>query len=323
VRGIRAGGQDPRNHEKWTELLEIAESTEVNTIVVDIKDESGQVFYATEVPFALDVSAVYSTYDVASVIEDVRSRGLYLVGRIVTSQDPIAARNAPDIAVFDTTTGLPYTKNGQYFLDPTDPGARAYALDLAVEACGLGFQEIQFDYVRYPDGFPDHARFDGGSSDEVRPETIRTFLGEARSRLNPIGCAVSADIFGFITRTTGDGGIGQQLEMLAGVTDALSPMIYPSHYSTGWYGFDVPNDHPGPVVANAIDDGLERVEGEVIFRPWIQDFYYTDAQVREQIDVAGERNVGWMLWNAASNYSVGALDPAGLIQVATEDAVGG
>ena len=323
VRGIRAGGVDARTPEKWAEILAIAESTEVNTVVVDIKGESGQIFYATEVPFALEVGAVYSTYDVGQVVEDVRSRGLYLVGRIVSFQDPIAARSAPDIAVFDTVTGQPYTKNGQYFLDPTDPGARSYALDLAVEACNLGFQEIQFDYVRYPDGFPDHARFDGGASDAVRPETIRTFLSEAQTRLNPLGCAVSADIFGFITRTTGDGGIGQQLEMLAGVTDALSPMIYPSHYSTGWYGFEVPNDHPGPVVANAIDDGLERIEGEVILRPWIQDFYYTDEQVREQIDVAGERNVGWMLWNAVANYSVGALDPVGLTQVATEDAVGG
>jgi hypothetical protein len=138
-----------------------------------------------------------------------------------------------------------------------------------------------------------------------------------------MGCAVSADIFGFITRTPGDGGIGQQLELLSEVTDALSPMIYPSHYSTGWYGFDVPNDHPGPVVAGAIDDGLERIEGDVILRPWIQDFYYTDEQVREQIDVANDRNVGWILWNAVSNYSVGALDPVGLTQEATVDIVDG
>lgn len=322
VRGVRAGGPDPRDPQKWAELLAIAEATEVNTMVVDIKDESGQVFYETEVPLGAEI-AVYSTFDVARVVEDVRSRGLYLVGRIVTFQDPIAAQARPEMAVLDTTTGAPYNRNGQWFLDPTDPGARQYGLDLAVEACALGFQEVQFDYIRYPDGFPDHARFDGGSSDAVRPEVIRSFLGEARSLLNPMGCAVSADIFGFITRTSGDGGIGQQLELLSEVTDALSPMIYPSHYSTGWYGFEVPNDHPGPVVAGAIDDGLERIEGEVILRPWIQDFYYTDDQVREQIDVANERNVGWILWNAVSNYSVGALDPVGATQEATIDPVGG
>lgn len=310
VRGLHVGGADPRDEDKWAELLAIAESTEVNTLVVDIKDESGQVFYATEVPLAREVSAVYSTYDIGQVVTDVRSRGLYLVGRIVTFQDPIAAKALPDMAVFDTSTGQPYKKNGQYFLDPTDPDARRYAIDLAIEACGHGFQEIQFDYVRYPDGYSEATRFDGGSSDEVRPEAIRSFLEEATSRLNPLGCAVSADIFGFITANKGDGGIGQQLEMLSEVTDVLSPMVYPSHYSTGWYGFNVPNDHPGPVVANAIDDGLERIAGEVILRPWIQDFYYTADQVRAQIVESDARGVGWMLWNAVASFSVGALAPA-------------
>ncbi len=311
VRGLHVGGPDPRNEEKWSGLLTLAEETEVNTLVVDIKDESGQVYYATEVPLAEEVRAVYSVYDAARVVADVTSRGLYLIGRIVTFQDPIAAKALPELAVLDLTTGLPYNKNGQYFLDPTDPAARQYALDLSVEACTLGFQEIQFDYVRYPDGYGEATRFDGGSSAEVRPEAIRSFLEAARGLLNPIGCAVSADIFGFITATEGDGGIGQQLELLAGVTDVLSPMVYPSHYSTGWYGFRVPNDNPGPVVAGAIDDGLRRVAGDVIIRPWLQDFYYTADQVRAQIEESDARSVGWMLWNAATNFTVGALAPEG------------
>ncbi len=309
VRGLHVGGPDPRDPEKWAELLSVAESTEINTLVVDIKDESGQVYYATDVPLAHEIKAVYSVYDVAAVVADVTSRGLYLVGRIVVFQDPLAANALPELSVWDSATGKPFNKNGQTFLDPTDAQARQYALDLAAEACGHGFKEIQFDYVRYPDGFTDSARFDGGSSAEVRPEAIRSFLEAAKGQLNPLGCAVSADIFGFITATSGDGGIGQQLEMLAGVTDAISPMVYPSHYSTGWYGFKVPNDNPAAVVGNALDDGLSRIAGEVILRPWIQDFYYTADQVRVQIDESDARDLGWMLWNAASNFSTDALAP--------------
>ena len=120
---------------------------------------------------------------------------------------------------------------------------------------------------------------------------------------------VGADIFGFITTVIGDGGIGQEFTTLSTTADVLSPMVYPSHYSTGWFGFDTPNDHPGEVVAGALDAGLKRLEGQSIIRPWLQDFYYTPEQVREQIDAAEARSLGWMLWNAASIFNVDALDP--------------
>jgi hypothetical protein len=178
-----------------------------------------------------------------------------------------------------------------------------------VEACQLGVDEIQFDYVRYPDGLPDTVVFDEGSDPETRVATIESFLLEARDILHPHGCAVAADIFGFITTARDDGGIGQQWEIVADALDVVSPMLYPSHYSADWYGFARPVDHPGEMVSRALEDGISRLERGAIIRPWLQDFGYTDDQVRAQTDSAEAFGLGWMLWNAFSNVSVGALDP--------------
>ncbi len=306
VRALHVGGPEARG-DKWVELLQIAADTEANAFVVDIKDETGTIYFDSQLAIAQEVDSVRAKYEIPALAATMAERDLYLIGRIVAFQDPRAAEVKPSIAVHNSDGSI-FIKNGQSFLDPTDPVARQYAIDLAVEACELGFEEIQFDYVRYPDGFGESTLFDGGSSEEVRAEAIRSFLFEASKRLHPLGCAVSADIFGFITTNRGDGGIGQQLEMLAQVTDVLSPMIYPSHYSTGWFGFTNPNDNPGPVIANALDDGLDRILGQVILRPWLQDFSYNAAQVRAQIDSAEERKAGWMLWNSRSSYTIEALN---------------
>lgn len=293
--------------DSWDELLAIARDTEVNTMVIDIKSESGKVYYDSGVALAAEIDAEVPAYDVAEIRRQLDEVDVYLIGRVVAFQDPIAAQARPDMSIIDTATGQPFNEKGQWFLDPTDADARQYNIDLAIDACEAGIDEIQFDYVRYPYNVPSTGRFDGSSSDEGRPETITTFLATAREELHARGCAISADIFGFITRDTGDGGIGQNMELLAEVTDALSPMVYPSHYSTGWYGFEVPNDHPGPVVAGAMDEGLARIEGMTILRPWFQDFWYDTSQVRAQIDEADARGVGWMLWHPGSTFTTSAL----------------
>ena len=230
----------------------------------------------------------------------------------------MAARAIPRIAVFDTSTGEPFTKNGQWFLDPTDPRARQYALDVAAEACRAGFDEIQFDYVRFPDGYSDAVRFEGRADELGRVNAISGFL-EGTALLHPLGCAVAADIFGFIISIEDDGGIGQKLEHLAGHVDVVSPMVYPSHYGSGWFGAECPNDHPAVVVGGALDQGLSRLPGDTIMRPWIQDFdwapcgpaEYGAAEVRAQIDAAAERGLGYMVWNAASVFTTGAFRPEG------------
>jgi hypothetical protein len=310
IKAVHVTGEVAGDPVRWNAMLDLKESTALNGVMLDLKDEYGLIYYDTAVGVAAEARAVYPLYDLGEIVRDVDERGLYLIGRIVTFQDPLAAHRIPDMAAWDTATGGPYGKAGQWFLDPTDPKARGYALSLAVEACQLGVDEIQFDYVRYPDGIPDSVVFDGGADAETRVTTIESFLIEAREVLHPLGCAVAADIFGFITTARDDGGIGQQWEVLTDVLDVVSPMLYPSHYSADWYGFARPVDHPGEMVHRALQDGIRRLERGTVIRPWLQDFGYTAEQVRAQTDSAEAFGLGWMLWNAFSNVTVDALDPA-------------
>ncbi len=305
IKAAHVGGLVAGDPARWSQMLDLADSSELNGVMLDLKDEAGVVYYDSEVDLARTSGAVSVEFDLAELARTVRERELYLIGRIVSFQDPIVANQRPDLAV--TVDGAVYTKRGQSFLDPTDPVAREYALSLAVEACGLGLDEVQFDYIRFPDGYPAEAVFDGPVDEESRVETIRSFLAEARSRLRPLGCAVAADVFGFTTTALDDGGIGQKWDVIAAELDVVSPMLYPSHYGAGWYSYDDPSEFPGGVVSQALQDGLARLETTTVVRPWLQDFSYDAGQVREQIDVAESLGLGWMLWNAASDVTVGAL----------------
>lgn len=307
VRAVHISGE--AMEERFEEFLDMTAATELNALMVDLKDETGQVLYRSENPVVAEIGAGADLFDLGEVVELAREHDLYVIGRLVTFQDPIAAQQLPEMSVWDQGTRRPFSSRGQYFLDPTDPDARSYALDLAVEACSLGIDELQFDYVRFPDVRPDEVRFDAGVTIDIRAETIRSFLREAVDTLHPLGCAVAVDVFGFVTTATDDGGIGQNWEDMTSVVDVASPMVYPSHYDPGWYGLESPNEHPGTVVDEALGDGMARLSRQVVVRPWLQDFDYDAAQVREQIEMAEERGLGWMLWNAVSNVTVDALDP--------------
>lgn len=317
VKALHITGWTPQNAEAWNGLLDLADTTEIDALVVDLKDESGRVYYQSAVPLAEEVGATRDFYVLDNVVDTLRERDLYIIGRVVSFQDPIAARARNDLAIVNAD-GTPFEKNGQYFLDPTDPVARQYALDLAVEACAAGVQEIQFDYVRFPDGFSSSVRFDGGSaylgayndpeSGAARIAVIAGFLQKARDVLNPMGCAVAADVFAITLSVPDDQGIGQRPEELSATVDVLSPMIYPDHYSDGSFGYGNPFDHPGPVVDSALAAGMPRLPATTIMRPWLADYYYGPAEVRAEIDAAEEYGIGWMLWNANSNHTPGALE---------------
>jgi len=312
VKAVHIGGDMLADPARRAQYLRMAETTELNALMIDLKDDDGLVWYDSQVATAVELGTVArEPYRLDQVVREADAAGLYVVGRIVTFQDPIAARRAPEMAVWDTARGAPYRKGGQWFLDPTDPAAQDYALQIAREACTRGVDEIQFDYVRYPDGFGPSTVFDQGSDPQTRVRTIVGFLQRARDQLHPLGCAVAADVFGFTTTARDDGGIGQLWPEVAKVVDVISPMLYPSHYGRGWFGFDNPNDYPGEVVYQALVDGVERLGSGTVVRPWLQDFGYDPSQVREQIDSAEEFGFGWMLWNALSKVTMEALRPAG------------
>lgn len=307
ARAVHINGEAVRD--RFDEFLQMARNTELNAVMIDLKDETGLVWYDSSHPVAEEVGADYAAYDLETVVDKAHAEDLYVIGRLVAFQDPTAAVKKPEMAVIDSATGSPFAHNDQYFLDPTDPAARQYALELAVEACSAGIDELQFDYVRFPDRRPESVVFDGGVTQDVRVSTINGFLSDAVEALHPLGCAVAADVFGFTTHAVDDGAIGQNWEQVTSVVDVASPMVYPSHYGTGWYGFDNPNDHPAEMVQNALQDGMERLPRKIVVRPWLQDFGYTPDQVRAQIETAEQFGLGWMLWNARSVVTTDALGP--------------
>lgn len=300
VRALRVSKYVAADPDQFDSLLDLAGRTAVNSLVFDTKDESGYVLYETSVPQAAEIGSVRPMYDVAELLAAAKERGLYTITRVVSFEDQV------------WTAADPEAKLAGRWIDPRDPENWEYPLGLAVEACELGFDEIQFDYVRFPAGSTAAAaQVTNPTTEAERLAAIQGYLAEARSRLHPLGCALSADIFGIVLSAPNDQGIGQRPEEVSQVVDAVSPMVYPSHYSNGWLGFDDPNDHPGPVTADALDDGTPRLASPALMRPWLQAFWWTNSQIAASIAEAEKRGVGWILWNAAGNYGESALPTAG------------
>ena len=291
VRGLRVSQQVASDDDAFAELLDLAEGTTVNALVFDTKDEADLVLYETDVEFAHEIDAVAPVYDPAARIAAARERGLYTVTRIVTFEDPVWSRAQPE-------AGL-----AGHWVDAADPDNWEYPLALAVEACAIGFDEVQFDYVRFPSGETAARAADlVPPTEQERAAAIAGFLGTARDALHPMGCGVSAAIFGIVMSSATDERLGQTPETISAAVDAVSPMVYPSHYGPGWLGFADPNDHPGPVVAHALDTGGPRLAPTSLMRPWIQGFYYNGAQVLAQIAEAEARGAGWIIWNFFGEY---------------------
>lgn len=296
VRGIRAN-RAVFERDKWDNIISLAAQSAVNTIVFDTKDESGQVLYDTAVVLAREMGAVQVVYDAVERVAEAQEQGLYTITRIVTFEDKIWSRSGEPQIVGN-------------WVDARDEDNWTYPIALGVEACELGFDEVQFDYVRFPAGSAGGTLIRReGLTQEIRVGAIESFLEQARAEISPLGCAVSADMFAIVMSSFDDQGIGQRPEELSQHLDAISPMIYPSHYSDGWLGFDDPNEHNAEVTAKALDDGAPRIAATSLMRPWLQAFYYNAAQVLEGINEAERRGLGWMLWNVNGNYELAALPP--------------
>jgi hypothetical protein len=295
-KAIRAVAGVVQDDDSFQDLLDLAAATAVDALVFDTKKEGGGVLYDTAVVEAHDIGAATALYDPRQRIAQAHDAGLYTITRIVSFEDPIRVAARPE-----------YKLAGAW-IDMTNPETWEYPLALAVEACELGFDEIQFDYVRFPTGKTSVQSARSRPTDAgERVAIIAGFFTEARDRLHPIGCAVAADVFAIVFSAPNDQGIGQRPEDLSGIVDVLSPMIYPSHYSDGWLGYADPNDYPGEVTAGALDDGMPRVTHGTLVRPWLQAFSWTDAEILESIGAAERRGLGWMLWRSGGSYDAAAL----------------
>ena len=305
VRGIYLNGYHMTNNSKLEIINNILDNTNVNSLVIDVKTDNGHILFDSVNELAVEMSNVRSKYNSETLNTLKDKNDLYLIGRVVVFQDPLFAKNYPNEAVFDSYRNNIYSQDGQYFIDPGSEKARNYVINIAKEACELGFDEIQFDYIRYPDSNYKYMVFKDENTYDNRIKNINSFLMVAKKEINSLGCFVSADVFGFILTNKFDGGIGQNLETIIENVDFLSPMVYPSHYSKGSFGYQNPNRNPYGVITSALDDALERGVEEIKLRPFLQGFWHSDAEVQENIRAAEDKNLDWIIWNVSSSYNLG------------------
>lgn len=304
VKGIYLNGYHFTNEEKMKKFDEILTNTSVNTVVLDVKTDNGHLLYDSKIIEVDELKNERIKYDKNTLKEFKEKYNIYLIGRVVAFQDPIFSKKYIDASIIDLSTNLQYSQNSQYFLDPSDMKSRNYILNIALEACELGFDEIQFDYIRYPDTSYKNLKYDQESSFENRVNNINSFLSNATIELHNIGCLSSADIFGYVLNSKTDNGIGQYLESIVDTVDFISPMIYPSHYSSGSFGFDKPNNYPYEVITASLNDGLNRGVESRNLRPFLQGFWHSSNGVRLNIKAAEDKGLHWILWNNSSEYKL-------------------
>jgi hypothetical protein len=308
INAIRVSARDVSDATTWERILDLADSTAINALVVDLKAEDGTVVYRSDLPAAATIGAVNSFFDPEDVIADARARDLYLIGRIGVFQDSFYAVAEPDHAVRTSSGELWRAGNGYAWLDPSDPAGYEYSVALAEEACSLGFDEIQFDYVSWPIGNLDDAEFDGEYNQEIRVAGVTAFLKRAYSVLHP-RCAVSVTLLGIVLESGSDEGVGQVPSAMSRTVDVLSPTLYTTNYGAGWKGMDNPDDHAVEVVTTALAGGRSKLDGFAYFRPWLQTWAISEADQRAVQSAVTDENMGWLLWSNNAGYTTAILPP--------------
>ena len=325
VRGLYVNRWASLGRKQW-ELIDVAKRTEVNALVLDVKDDRGLMLYRSTVPLAREIGAdtlqPISYSRMRAILDTMRAHNIYPIARIVVAKDPLLADRKREWAIKRKgSTEAWLDKNKKPWLDPTHPEIWKYAADIAAEAVRMGFSEIQLDYVRFPDEDRiihegEYAKMNG----RVRAQVIRDQLGYVRSLVRPLRVPLTIDVFGLTATDTTDMGIGQRWEMFVDRADVVLPMAYPSHYAPGTYGLRNPNASPYATIDNTLKDAKRRsqgIAGAAKIVPYYQDFTlgpprYGAAQVRAQIRAGYDNGVrDWVLWNPGSRYTLGALRPEG------------
>ena len=320
VRGIYLTGHSVGMESRYRNLLEMVESSELNAMVIDVKNDHGMMSYCSKIPIVAEVGANNSApvKDMKAVLDELHSKGIFPIARIVVFKDPLLAEQKPEWAIRSNKGGIWRDRKGVAWIDPYEKNVWDYNIAIAREAALLGFREIQFDYVR----FPENARqveketYHQAQNEFSKEEIIREFLIYAREQLEDYHVYLSADVFGVISTSWGDSDrIGQTWEEISPCVDYICPMVYPSHYGEGYFGLAVPDAYPAITVRNALVDSIKRnatLEKPAIIRPWLQNFTaswieghisYGPRQIREQIETAAHLGIDeYLLWNSKNLY---------------------
>lgn len=305
-------------------LTELVEETSLNAMVIDIKNDAGEVTYQMGLPLAEEIGAqVRYVADMPNLIRQLKEKDIYLIARIVAFKDPILAEQKPDLAVKNADGSVFHDNNGLAWVNPYKEEVWDYLIELSKQAVELGFDEIQYDYIRFSTAKGiSEADFGVEAEGKTKQEAINGFLTKAYETLAPMGVYVSADVFGTIICNESDGElIGQDYVEMAKHCDYICPMVYPSHYVNDAYGIAVPDAKPYELIYASVADGEKKLaaarEADASLhiakqRPWLQAFTatwvkghipYRGQQLEDQIRGAADAGVPeWLLWNAANNY---------------------
>jgi hypothetical protein len=292
--------------------LKLIEETELNTLVIDVKGDQGLLSYPSAIPMAGEIGAqkTITLKKLPALVNSLKEKGIYTIARVVVFKDTPLASARPELAV-RRTDGTPFTdREGLGWVDPFFSEIWDYNIAVAEEAARMGFDEVQFDYVRFPDTAG--LVFSQENTEENRVAAISGFLARARERLAPYNVFTSADIFGYVCWNTNDTSIGQSLDELALHVDYLAPMLYPSGFQYGVGEYKNPVKYPYEMVYLSLRKAQQRSGLPAVrFRPWLQAFrdyafdrrHFKEFEIAAQIEASRDfGSNGWMLWNASNTY---------------------
>lgn len=311
-------------------VLRLVDNTELNAVVIDIKGDRGWIAYESEVPLAEQIGAneVHTIADIDGLMAELKRKGIYSIARIVVFKDDPLARNGAsvglDVAVKDGVTGgLWIDGENLGWVDPFRQETWDYNIALAKEAAQKGFDEIQFDYIRFPTDpsagtSVDRTVFSRPNTEANRLEAIAGFLQRAQAELKPLGVNISVDVFGYTCWREDDMGIGQKIEVIGKYADFVCPMVYPSTYSDGIPDYRDAVGHPYEIVYYSVKKAVERLQGmPAKVRPWLQYFddypwasgrAYNEPEILTQKKAAADAGgCGWQLWDPFVKYARGGI----------------
>ena len=315
VRALYVNRWAAQSKKKMAKLVAIADTTEINALVVDMKDEFG-LNYATKNPEFAKNAGNSAKANVVALLDTLKAHKIFPIARIVVFKDSVTARVHPEWTIRKADGSVWRDKKGLAWVNPYHHELWDYNIGVAEELVKLGFGEIQFDYIRFPEPYPSLPKqVFPDSKDISKPDALAAYLKEAKTRLNKLGARSTADIFGLVTTVQGPLEVGQDWEKLAPHTDVLLPMVYPSHYPHGSFGINSPNAEPYQVITTAIKRARERdeklgIKQEEHVRPWLQAFtlgkpVYGAEQLRaEKKAVYDSGYDGWVMWNPGSSYDI-------------------
>lgn len=325
VKGIHVTSWVAGEPKLMSDIIKLIDETELNTAVIDLKEADGRIAYDVDIPLAKSTGSIQRRIrNLDSLIEECKRHNIYKIARVVLFKDTYLAEKRPELAIKNLKTGDIWRDfKGGAFTNPYLEEVQDYNIRLAEDAARRGFDEIQFDYVRFPsDGPLRDILYPDGHNEEKAIATITGFVKRVKERLAPYNVRLSVDVFG-LTTLRDDVGIGQNFMQLVDSVDYISPMLYPSHYWKGSYGYKNPNSFPYEIVNAALRDAIKKSMGEdqaaeVVknkIRPWFQDFDlghpdYGPEEVRVQIKAAEDHGIKeWLLWNPSVRYTKEALLP--------------